>query len=96
MLKSCSGLKIAVREEIGCCLLRGCSIHWARSWQRVRDKVCQNVTDRELERKLFSFIASSIQKVSGPEAVILCFEVLCSLKPAIVYMLMLLMLDITI
>ena len=75
------GLRKAVGKDTADQLLRGCSIHWARSWQRVRDKVCKCTSNRDLEKKTFSMIAASIQKLSGMHNVKLCFEVLCSQQP---------------
>ena len=36
------GLKLAVGEKTGNLLLKGCKVHWIRSYQRVADKVCKN------------------------------------------------------
>ena len=34
------GLRDAVGEELANQLLKGCQVHWMRSYQRVADKVC--------------------------------------------------------
>ena len=36
------GLRLAVGKETANLLLKGCSIHWIRSYQRVADKVCKH------------------------------------------------------
>ena len=42
------GLKKAVGESVAETLLKGGKVHWARSWQRVKDRVCTYQ-----EKKLF-------------------------------------------
>ena len=37
-----SGLGEAIGKEATAKLLRGCKIHWARSWQRVRDRIARS------------------------------------------------------
>ena len=37
-----NGLRKAVGREIAVKLLKGCSVHSIRSWQRVRDHVCSS------------------------------------------------------
>ena len=75
------GLGGAVGPDVARKLLKGCSVHWSRSWQRVRNRVLRSC-DKEREKKLFSLIASHIQKAPCGEQVALCFEVLCGSKPA--------------
>ena len=55
------GLCDAVGEQVGQSLIRGCRVHWNRSWQRIRDRVsCSK--DKNLEKCIFSKIASQIIK----------------------------------
>ena len=75
------GLGGAVGPDVARKLLKGCSVHWSRSWQRVRNRVLGSY-DKEREKKLFSLITSHIQKATCGEQVALCFEVLCGSKPA--------------
>ena len=63
-------------------LLRGCSIHWARSWQRVWDHVAISSCDKSREKYLYALIASYIQKLSAGSNVAKCFQVLCGLRPS--------------
>ena len=35
-------LRDAVGNDLATKLLRGCKVHWARSWQRVRDRVAKS------------------------------------------------------
>ena len=67
------GVKKAVGESMASTLLKGCRVHWARSWQRVRDKVCRSPD----EKKLFSKIAASIPNLKAGNDVQHAFEVLC-------------------
>ena len=53
------GLGGAVGPDVARKLLKGCSVHWSRSWQRVRNRVLGSY-DKEHEKKLFSLIASHI------------------------------------
>ena len=75
------GLGGAVGPDVARKLSKGCSVHWSRSWQRVRNQVLDS-SDKEREKKLFSIIASHVQKAPCGEQVALCFEVLCGSKPA--------------
>ena len=75
------GLGGAVGPDVARKLLRGCSVHWSRSWQRVRNRVLKS-SNKEYEKRLFSTIATHIQKASCGQQVALCFEVLCGNKPA--------------
>ena len=75
------GLGAAVGPDIARKLLKGCSVHWSRSWQRVRNRVLGS-SNKEREKKLFSLIASHVQRAPCGQQVALCFEVLCGSKPA--------------
>ena len=71
------GLCKAVSEQVQQSLVRGCRVHWNRSWQRIRDRVsCSK--DKNLEKCIFSKIASQISKSPMSEGVCSCFEVLWS------------------
>ena len=54
------GLDKAVGKEAVIKLLKGCRVHWTRSWQRIRDCVCTS-TDRAREMKLLLQIFKSCQ-----------------------------------
>ena len=71
------GLGQAVGQDIAIQLLKGCSIHWTRSWQRVRDRVATTSNDKSREKYLFALIASQIQKAQSGSIVTKCFQVLC-------------------
>lgn len=75
------GLCEAVGEQVGQSLVRGCRVHWNRSWQRIRDRVACS-KDKNLEKCVFSKIASQISKLPMGEGVCICFEVLCSQQSA--------------
>ena len=78
-----SGLGEAIGKEAATKVLRRCMVHWARSWQRVRDRVaCSH--DKPHEKALFSKIASHISDIKGSHGqdVIMCFKVLCGDSPA--------------
>ena len=69
------GLGLAVGKELAITLLKGCKVHWTRSWQRVRDRVATS-KDKVCEKGLFTSIASHIPNLSAGSNV-LAFEVLC-------------------
>ncbi len=50
-----SGLSEAVGNDVAKKLLKGCSVHWSRSWQRVRDRVAKS-NDQQRERMLFGIV----------------------------------------
>ena len=58
------GLESAVGKELAVTLLKGCKVHWTRSWQQVRDRVA-TTKDKVHEKKLFSSIASRIPRISA-------------------------------
>ena len=55
------GLGLAVGKDLVTNLLCGCKVHWARSWQRVRDRVPKSF-DKSREKAVFSKIASKLLK----------------------------------
>ena len=58
-----------------------CHVHWNLSWQQIRDRIsCSK--DRNLEKCIFSKMASQISKLSLGEGVCICFEVLYSQQSA--------------
>ena len=58
----CKGLKLAIGDELSERLLRGCEVHWHRSYQRVCDKVWkqQHLEKRRIEKQAFQLAASAI------------------------------------
>ena len=51
------GLSQAVGQDMAIELLKGCAIHWTRSWQRVRDRVATTSNDKSPEKYLYALIA---------------------------------------
>ena len=70
------GLGGAVGTETARKLLKGCSVHWDRSWQRMRDRVAHTAK----EKQLFSKIAHQIRHIM--QYVCLSFQVLSDEIPA--------------
>lgn len=68
------GLKQAVGRAVAENLLKGCSVHWNRSCQRVSDRVAR----RKEEEDIFLKICYKISKVTTAVEVVACFEALCS------------------
>ena len=66
----------ALGKDLATKLLRGCKVHWARSWQRVRDHIAKS-PDKSIEKLVFSKIASKITEIKGGENVVKCFKALC-------------------
>ena len=77
------GLGKAVGRELATTLLKGCKVHWTRSWQRVRDRISRS-ENKEREKALFSMIASAIPTLSGGSDVQHAFEVLSKKASAFV------------
>ena len=73
------GLRLAVGEEIANLLLKGCKVHWIRSYKRVADKVCkhQHSEIRRVEKEAFNLVAAAIQKVHRQQHVLQLFQCLC-------------------
>ena len=70
------GLALALGEEQALTLLNSCKVHWARSWQRVRDRIIAS-SNRERETALFSLIAFEIPKIPAGKDLENAFSVLC-------------------
>ena len=52
------GLREAIGEKVADRLLRGCNVHWARSYQRFADRVNRNVqkSNKKLANEAFKFV----------------------------------------
>ena len=72
-----SGLRKAVGATMANGLLRGCQVNWARSYQRVADKVCRTAE----EKRAFNTVASCIPCGQSKSTILLQFQVLCGEKP---------------
>ena len=72
-----NGLRKAVGDIVANRLLKGCQVHWSRSYQRVAEKVCRTVE----EKKVYNRIASCIPCSKSKANVLLLFPVLCGEKP---------------
>ena len=64
-----SGLGHAVGKDLATKLLRGCRVHWARSWQRVGDRIASS-PDKSREKLVFTNIASKVTEIKGGESVL--------------------------
>ena len=73
------GLRLAVGKETANVLLKGCKVHWIRSYQRVAEKVCkhQHPEIRTVEKEAFNLVAAAIQKVHTQQHVFQLFQCLC-------------------
>ena len=73
------GLRDAVGEELANQLLKGCQVHWMRSFHRIADKVCkiQHPERRKIENEAFKLIAAAIVKVKSQDQVLKLFQCLC-------------------
>ena len=75
------GLRLAVGDETANLRLKGCKVHWVRSYQRVADKVCKHHHPeiRAVEKEAFTLLAATIQKVHvrTQQHVFQLFECLC-------------------
>ena len=72
-------MRLVVGKEMANTLLKGCKVHWIRSYQRVADKVCkhQHPEKRAVEKEAFNLVASAVQKVQTQQQVLQLFECLC-------------------
>ena len=72
------GLRDAVGEELANQLLKGCQVHWMRSYQRVADKVCkiQHPEKRKIENEAFKLIVAAIVNVKSQDQVLKVFQCL--------------------
>jgi hypothetical protein len=59
-----TGQRGAIGDDLGKTLLKGCQVHWNRSWQHVRDRISSS-SDKAFEKAVFGKIASSIVKASS-------------------------------
>ncbi len=75
------GLREAVGTEMATKLLKGCQVHWNRSWQRVRDRVASS-RNKTFEKRIFEKIAQQITKVKSGKHVCDSFKVLCGEQKA--------------
>ena len=72
-------LRLVLGEQTANQLLKGCKVHWIRSYQRVADRVCKNQhhENRRVENDAFHLVAAAIQKVSSQQHVYQLFHCLC-------------------
>jgi hypothetical protein len=70
------GLRKAIGDTVANSLLRGCQVHWSRSYQRVADKACRTAE----EKKVYNTVASRIPCSKSKASVLLHFQVLCGEK----------------
>ena len=66
------GLQQCLGEDLSLKVIRGCTVHWQRSVNRVCKLVCRNDT----EVRIFKALASKIEDESKKEKVLLLFDVL--------------------
>ena len=66
------GLREAVGDETAESILRGCNVHWARSYQRVAERVAKE----KLEVDAFCKIAKSITEATEKQDIYKLFDVL--------------------
>ena len=73
-----AGLIKTLGSELATKLLRGCAVHWARSYQRVAARVSTTVanSNRMLARQAFEYIAQAIPSLKCGDDVQKCFNVL--------------------
>jgi hypothetical protein len=50
------GQRGAIGDDLGKKLLKGCQVHWNRSWQRVRDRIA-SLSEKAFEKAVFGKIA---------------------------------------
>ena len=72
------GLREAVGEDVADRLLWGCNVHWARSYQRVAERVNSIIQkgNRKLANEAFCAIAKLVTSVRTKEDVLKCFDAL--------------------
>jgi len=75
----CNGLRLALGKELADELLRGCEVHWNRSYQRVSEKVCKHhhPAKRQIAKQAFHLIAAAITKAKSQDQVYRLFRCLC-------------------
>ena len=77
------GLRQAIGEDTADRLLRGCNVHWARSYQQVADRVNSTVQkcNKKIASEAFCAVAKLITTVKTKEDVLKCFDVLQGASP---------------
>ena len=79
------GLRQAIGEDTADRLLRGCNVHWARSYQRVADRVTCNsrvqMCNKKIASEAFCTVAKLITTAKTKEDVLKCFDVLQDASP---------------
>lgn len=75
--------KLAIGEDTVDGLLRGCNVHWARSYQRVADRVNSSVQkcNKKVASEAFCAVAKLITTAKTKEDVLKCFDVLQGASP---------------
>ena len=75
----CNGLRLALGKELADKLLRGCEVHWNRSYQRVSEKVCKHhhPAKWQIAQQAFHLIAAAITKAKSQDQVYRLFRCLC-------------------
>ena len=65
-------------ENVADRVLKGCNVHWTRSYQRVADKVNNNVhrSNRVLAKEAFCAVAKQVMVAKTKEDVLKLFDVL--------------------
>ena len=73
------GLRLAVGNDLADKLLKGCQVHWIRSFQRVSAKVAKlgNPEKQKIEVEAFKLVAFAITKAKAMDQVLKLFQALC-------------------
>ena len=73
------GLRLAIGEDMANKLLKGCQVHWIRSYQRIAEQVSKvaNPEKRRIELEAFKLVASTIPNTKSKDGVIKLFQSLC-------------------
>ena len=72
------GLRDAIGQNLADKLLRGCNLHWARSYQRVADKLNSRVQkgNRKIANEAFCIVAKHVTMAKTKGDVLRLFDVL--------------------
>ena len=72
------GLREVVGEKVADKILKGCNVHWSRSYQRVAEKVNNHVqsSNRVVAREAFCAVAKGITSAKTKKDVLQLFDVL--------------------
>ena len=72
------GLRELLGDNVADKVLKGCNVHWTRSYQRVADKVNNNVhrSNRVLAKEAFCAVAKQVMLAKTKEDVLKLFDVL--------------------